>query len=132
MAKCLSHQMTKTFHFCKWISFANSTFVILEETPSALATVYQKNWDLCFHQYSGQSCTLFSMPNLKFRFWTDSILSLFLWYIPLVTYVAIYALHNMYYVEYVELCCFSLLFCSANRFEWFDSSMSVLKGNVKN
>ena len=34
MAKCFSHQMSKHFHICKWISFAISTFVIVKETPS--------------------------------------------------------------------------------------------------
>ena len=34
MAKRFSHQMSKTFHIFKWISFAVSTFVIVEETPS--------------------------------------------------------------------------------------------------
>ena len=34
MAKHFSHQMPKTFHICKWISFAISTFVIVEEMLS--------------------------------------------------------------------------------------------------
>ena len=33
--KKFSHlQMAKTFHICKWISFAISTFVIIEEMAS--------------------------------------------------------------------------------------------------
>ena len=36
MAKRFTHQKSKTFHICKWISFAVSTFVIVEETPSGL------------------------------------------------------------------------------------------------
>ena len=34
MAKCFSHQMSKTFQICKWISFAILTLVIVEETLS--------------------------------------------------------------------------------------------------
>ena len=45
MAKRFSHQMSKTFHICKWISFAISTFVIVEETPSALTQIVRKS---CF------------------------------------------------------------------------------------
>ena len=38
MAKRFSHQISKTFHICKWISFTISTFVIVEEAPSAQPT----------------------------------------------------------------------------------------------
>ena len=34
MAKHFSHQMSKTFHICKWTSFAILTFVSVEEMPS--------------------------------------------------------------------------------------------------
>ena len=34
MAKHFSHHMSKTFCICKWISFAISNFISVEETPS--------------------------------------------------------------------------------------------------
>ena len=34
IAKLFLHKMSKTFHIWKWVSFAISTFVIVEETPS--------------------------------------------------------------------------------------------------
>jgi hypothetical protein len=31
--ECFSRQVSKTFHICKWMSFAISTFISVEETP---------------------------------------------------------------------------------------------------
>ena len=42
MAKRFSHQMSKTFHIFKWISFAISIFVIVEETPSVKVHFFKK------------------------------------------------------------------------------------------
>ena len=39
MAKGSPDQMSKKFHICKWISFAISTFFIVEETPSGRESV---------------------------------------------------------------------------------------------
>ena len=55
MAKCYSHQMSKSFHFCKWISFATSTVVIVFGTMHT----FHKLWLYFFsqnHRFKKKSC----------------------------------------------------------------------------
>ena len=52
MAKRFSHQMSKTFHICKWISLAILTFVIVEEMPSEDYRIFE-----------------IALLKLKFRVW---------------------------------------------------------------